>query len=201
MDISWRKVDHINENLNEETVDLGDNEGENDDGDDYIGMLNDALGLMDTNIDMGLGESTNYSNNDLPDGDGDKFDDLFVAATQELYTGCTKFLVLNFIVKLMHIKDPRNVRLGLSTDGFNSFGNISNAYNMWLVVLVPYNLPPWKCMKTPFLMMSLLIPGPQALGKDIDVYLRPLIDELKDLWDHGDDTYGVCGGKTFYMDD
>ena len=54
-------------------------------------------------------------------------------------------------------------------------------------------------MKTPFLMMSLLIPGPQAPGKDIDVYLRPLIDELKELWDHGVDTYDVCGGETFHL--
>nr|GEV87894.1 hypothetical protein [Tanacetum cinerariifolium] len=32
------------------------------------------------------------------------------------------------------------------------------------------------------LMLTLLIPGPKSLGKDIDVYLRPLIDDLKDLW-------------------
>ena len=57
-------------------------------------------------------------------------------------------------------QDPQNVRLGLSTDGFNPFRNMSNAYSLWPVVLVPYNLLPWKCMKTPFLMMSLLILGP-----------------------------------------
>ncbi|GJV80093.1 reverse transcriptase domain-containing protein [Tanacetum coccineum] len=28
-------------------------------------------------------------------------------------------------------KEPRNVRLGLAVDGFNSFGNLSQAYNMW----------------------------------------------------------------------
>ncbi|KAK2652604.1 hypothetical protein Ddye_012460 [Dipteronia dyeriana] len=67
-------------------------------------MLNDALGPIDRNVYMGLGESTNDSNNDLPDGDGDKFDDLFAAATQELYVGCTKFSVFSFIVKLMDIK-------------------------------------------------------------------------------------------------
>nr|GEU73718.1 hypothetical protein [Tanacetum cinerariifolium] len=31
-------------------------------------------------------------------------------------------------------------------------------------------------------MLTLLIPGPKSPGKDIDVYLRPLIDDLKDLW-------------------
>ena len=29
-------------------------------------------------------------------------------------------------------------------------------------------------------MMSLLIPGPKSPGKDIDVYLQPLIDELNE---------------------
>ncbi|RVW33938.1 hypothetical protein CK203_082982 [Vitis vinifera] len=71
--------------------------------------------------------------------------------------------------------EPRNVRLGLASDGFNPFGNMSISYNMWLVVLIPYNLPPWMCMKQTFFMLSLLIPGPTAPGNDIDIYLQPLI--------------------------
>ncbi|KAK2656875.1 hypothetical protein Ddye_009927 [Dipteronia dyeriana] len=58
--------------------------------------------------------------------------------------------------------DGRNVRLGITSDGFNPFGNMSNSYSMWPVFVVPYNLPPWKCIKDPFFMMSLLIPGPTA---------------------------------------
>ena len=38
--------------------------------------------------------------------------------------------------------EPRNVRLGLASDGFNPFGNMSNAYCVWPVILLPYNLPP-----------------------------------------------------------
>jgi len=61
--------------------------------------------------------------------------------------------------------DSRNVRLGLTADGFNPFGNMST----WPVMLVPYNLPPWMCMKqTPFIL-SLVIPGPSSPGMDIDV--------------------------------
>ncbi|PRQ28870.1 hypothetical protein RchiOBHm_Chr5g0007671 [Rosa chinensis] len=82
-------------------------------------------------------------------------------------------------------QEPRNVRLGLATDGFNPFGNMSLSYSMWPVIVVPYNLPPWMCMKKQFSMMTLLIPGPVAPGKDLDVYLRPLIDELKELWEFG----------------
>lgn len=85
--------------------------------------------------------------------------------------------------------DARNVRLGLATDGFNPFGNMSTSHSTWPVVVVPYNLPPWKCMKKEFTIMTLLIPGPQSPGKEIDVYLRPLIDELKELWQNGVPTY------------
>nr|GEX07497.1 hypothetical protein [Tanacetum cinerariifolium] len=45
-----------------------------------------------------------------------------------------------------------------------------------------YNLPPWLCMKESSFMLTLLIHGPKSPSKDIDVYLRPLIDDLKVLW-------------------
>ncbi|WMV25412.1 hypothetical protein MTR67_018797 [Solanum verrucosum] len=76
---------------------------------------------------------------------------------------------------------------------------MSTSYSMWPVILTPYNLPPWKCFKDPFMMMSLLILGPQAPGKDIDVYLRPLIDELKELWSDGVETFDAPTGKCFKM--
>ena len=46
--------------------------------------------------------------------------------------------------------DPRNVRLGLASDGFNPFGIMSSSNSIWPIVLVPYNFPPWMCMKDPF---------------------------------------------------
>ncbi|KAI3469973.1 hypothetical protein Pfo_026636 [Paulownia fortunei] len=82
-------------------------------------------------------------------------------------------------------EDPRNIRLGLTTYGFNLFRNISNAYSMWSVLLVLYNLPPWKMMKPSYMIMSFLIPGPKTLEKEIGVYLHPLINELKGLWIYG----------------
>ncbi|XXG62333.1 hypothetical protein AAC387_Pa05g0709 [Persea americana] len=94
-------------------------------------------------------------------------------------------------------RDARNVRLGLATDGFNPFGNMSNSYSLWPVILMPYNLPPWKCIKQHYSMMSLLIPRPIAPGGDIDVYLRPLLDELKELWEHGATTYDASAEQTF----
>ena len=74
---------------------------------------------------------------------------------------------------------------------------MSTSYSMWPVILIPYNLPPWMRMKDPFFMMSLLIPRPSQPGKEIDVYLRPLVDELKELWENGALTYDASSGQTF----
>lgn len=96
-------------------------------------------------------------------------------------------------------QDARNVRLALATDGFNPFGNMSNSYSMWPVIILLYNLPPWKCMKKSYFMMSLLIPGPHQPGKYIDVYLRQLVDELNDLWVEGVQTYDALSKENFQM--
>ena len=95
--------------------------------------------------------------------------------------------------------ESRNVRLGLASDGFNPFGNMSTTYSVWPIVLIPYNLPPWMCMKDPYFIMSTLIPGPRAPGNDIDVYLQPLIDELKELWENGVETYDASMKETFQL--
>jgi hypothetical protein len=38
--------------------------------------------------------------------------------------------------------DPRNVRLGVSTDGLNLFGSKSSTHSTWLIFVWMYNLPP-----------------------------------------------------------
>ncbi|XP_052723821.1 uncharacterized protein LOC108344223 [Vigna angularis] len=103
---------------------------------------------------------------------------------------------------LMHPQfalDPRNVRLGLATDGFNPYGNLSTNHSIWPVVLIPYNLPPWMCMKQSSFIMPMIIPGKRASGNDIDVYLQPLIEELKELWNTGIKTFDSYGNEVFDM--
>ncbi|XP_025640648.1 uncharacterized protein [Arachis hypogaea] len=96
-------------------------------------------------------------------------------------------------------EESRNIRLGLASDGFNPFRTMSISHSTWPVVLVAYNLPPWCCMKPEYVMMSLLIPGPCSPGKSIDVYLQPLIEELKVLWEVGVETYDASKNKTFQL--
>ena len=56
--------------------------------------------------------------------------------------------------------DPRNVRLGLCSDGFNPYIQASSSpYSCWPVIVTPYNLPPEMCMTKPFMFLTCLIPG------------------------------------------
>lgn len=47
-------------------------------------------------------------------------------------------------------------------------------------------------------MMALLIPGPKSPGKDFDVFLQPLVEDLLELWT-GVDTYDAITGKSFKL--
>ncbi|KAM5561141.1 hypothetical protein ABKV19_021978, partial [Rosa sericea] len=95
--------------------------------------------------------------------------------------------------------EPRNLRLALSSDGFNPHSSLSSRYSCWPVILVTYNLPSWLCMKRKYMMLTLLISGPKHPGNDIDVYLQPLIDDLKLLWDGVEGVYDALRGDYFKL--
>ena len=95
--------------------------------------------------------------------------------------------------------EPRNLRLAISTDGVNPFSNFSTQYSCWPVILVTYNLPPWLVIKRKFMMLTLLISGPKQPRNDIDVYLAPLIDDLKELWEVSVDAYDANRDKSFNL--
>lgn len=54
-------------------------------------------------------------------------------------------------------------------------------------------------MSTPYLFLTMIIPGRSNPKSKIDVYLQPLIDELKSLWDEGALTYDVSKKQNFVM--
>ena len=76
----------------------------------------------------------------------------------------------------------------------NPFGEQSSGHSTWPVTLCIYNLPPWLCMKRKFIMMPVLIPGTKQPGNDIDVYLKPLIEDLPLLWKEE----GACQGDVVF---
>ena len=82
--------------------------------------------------------------------------------------------------------DSRNIHLGLCADGVNPHGQKRSTHSLCPVLLLNYNIPPWLTVKKFFIMLSLLIPGPNAVTADrMDVFLLPLIEELRELWMEG----------------
>lgn len=98
--------------------------------------------------------------------------------------------------------EPRNLKLGLSTGEMNMFDHLSTNHTSWYVLLIIYNLSSLKCMKHKYMMLSMMILGPKQPRNDIDVYLTPLIEDLKIIWEEGidvDDVYTCDNFKLCVM--
>jgi hypothetical protein len=76
--------------------------------------------------------------------------------------------------------DTRNVRLGLTSDGFNPFGNMSTSHSISFI-------------------LTLVILGLSSPNMDLDVYLQPLIDELQELRNVGVHTFYASKKNNFVM--
>lgn len=90
------------------------------------------------------------------------------------------------------------MRLSLSTNSFKLFKHGTD-HSIYPITLIVYNLPLWMYMKQLYFIMSLLIPNPTSSRNDIDLYLRPLIGELKELWTDGINTYDAYDDTNFYI--
>ncbi|XP_060177962.1 uncharacterized protein LOC132607901 [Lycium barbarum] len=95
--------------------------------------------------------------------------------------------------------EPRNIRLGLCSDGFAPHSVSAAPYSCWPVFLTPYNLPPELCMTSPYIFLNCIIPGPRNPKVLIDVYLQPLINELKILWLEEVETFDVSLKQNFNL--
>jgi hypothetical protein len=47
--------------------------------------------------------------------------------------------------------------------------------------VLPYNLPPNKCLKEGFVFLALVILDPKEPKKQLNIFLHPLMEELKEL--------------------
>ena len=82
--------------------------------------------------------------------------------------------------------DSRNIHLGLCADGVNPYSQKRSTHSLCPVFMLNYNIPPWLTIKKFFIMLSLLIPGPEAItAAHFDVFLCPLVEELSELWREG----------------
>jgi hypothetical protein len=80
------------------------------------------------------------------------------------------------------VRDPNSVRLDFSTDGFQPHSEDNSSYSCCPIFIKPYNLPPNKCLKQGFIFLVLVILGPKELRKQIKIFLYPLMEEMKELW-------------------
>ena len=100
-------------------------------------------------------------------------------------------------------EEPRNIRLGLAANGLNPFAQKRSNWSTWPISLINFNLPPWLATKKHFIILALIIPGPECVtAENIDVFLEPLVEELMMLWQHGVQTRDAAangGARVFNM--
>jgi hypothetical protein len=96
-------------------------------------------------------------------------------------------------------EEVRNVHLALVTDNFQPFSTAVAPYSCWPVFVVPLNFPPEMCTKRNNIILALVIPGRENPGKNFNVYMQPLIDELLNLWESGAVTYDRHRKENFTM--
>ena len=79
--------------------------------------------------------------------------------------------------------ESRNMRLALALDGVNPFKLSNTNWSTWPVLILIYNLEPWFVTKKFFISLCILISGKRSpTATNIDVFVRPLLNELKQLW-------------------
>lgn len=54
-------------------------------------------------------------------------------------------------------------------------------------------------MKHKYMMLWLLIAGPKQPGNNVDVYLAPLVDDLRKLWDEGVSLFDPHANEIFIL--
>ena len=71
-------------------------------------------------------------------------------------------------------------------------------YLCWPVWVTPLNLPPCTIMKSEYIFLALVIPGPKHPGKKLSILMQPLVDELMSLWE-GVETWDASRKQKFTM--
>jgi hypothetical protein len=67
-------------------------------------------------------------------------------------------------------------------DGVNPYSLKNTNYYVCYVGVINNNIPPWLSVKNEHLMLALIVPNRRQV-KNMDVYIQPLVDELKELWE------------------
>ncbi|CAN6708856.1 unnamed protein product [Malus baccata var. baccata] len=203
----WRH--HGEQNIGEQNVAIGEEET----GDEVIGMhdfLNDVF--IQPLTEEGVGPSTEPS---IGEGRPEKVETFFrllEEADQDLWPGCKEFKKLEAVVRLYQIK----CLAGMPDDIFTTLLELikrmlpegdclpescykaKKLINDLGLTYVKIDACPNDCMiywKDTSDLTVCSVCGPRNPGKEIDVYMRPLIDELNELWEVGTLTYDAYSNQ------
>ncbi|CAN6577103.1 unnamed protein product [Malus baccata var. baccata] len=190
----WRH--HGEQNIGEQNVAIGEEET----GDEVIGMhdfLNDVL--VQPLTEESVGPSTELSIGEGRLEEVETFFRFLEEANQDLWLGCKKFKKLEAVVRLYQIK----CLAGMSDEIFTTLLELikrtlpegdclpKSCYKAKKLIndlgrtYVKIDACPNDCMiywKDTLDLTVCSVCGPRSPGKEIDVYMRPLIDELNELW-------------------
>nr|GEU87157.1 hypothetical protein [Tanacetum cinerariifolium] len=156
---------------------------EDDDLDGCTQMVMDAMGPTIFNIASFEPNPNSNSSNEQPSNPSAKgFYDMLAAADEPLWDGCQNYSKLQLISELLNWKSKNNVS--------------EAAYNQ-LIPIIKKSLPP--SLKESYVELSMLIPGKKSPGQNIDVFLKPLVEELITLYNDGIETYDGARKENFIM--
>jgi hypothetical protein len=96
------------------------------------------------------------------------------------------------------VRDARNVCIGLVTGGFMPYNLFAASYSYWPIFAISYNLPPALYMKYEYMFLCLILPSLDHPRPRINMMLKPLTDELKQLW-KGVDAYDYDQKQKFNL--
>lgn len=88
---------------------------------------------------------------------------------------------------------PRRYGLILNVDWFQPYKH--SPYSVGVIYLALLNLPREKRYSKENVIIAGVIPGPDEPSKHINTYLRPIVDELNELWETGFSYKGIDDEK------
>nr|GEW71705.1 hypothetical protein [Tanacetum cinerariifolium] len=83
---------------------------------------------------------------------------------------------------LKFASDPRSVRLGLASDGCNHFRTMNTTHSTGPVLLIPYNLPSWICMKQQSFILLAIIQGEKGWSTKERVACPTCVNSTCSMW-------------------
>ncbi|GJY21168.1 uncharacterized protein Tco_0393734 [Tanacetum coccineum] len=170
---------------------VGSTSGSERNMDDDLPINNDRRDLNDMLDDM---------DDDVAQKEHAKFEKLFVAAEKALFGGCTKLTILSAVIKLLKIK----ASFGWSDISFTTLIEFLHQGMLPDDNQLPISTYQAKKLMCPMDLEIERIDAcpndcPKQPGNDIDVYLKPLIDDLVKLWEPGVKVYDAYSKNHFML--